>query len=164
MHLDLTQVKGAGLVFCFIIVVMKKKTPTYSKYQQDPDLYNNLCAYISVCNDVMEANQTRFPFTQIWHALEVEIAGRPIEYSVSHGKETAKLTATITDLKINVIPSPDNNRWPTITQKVDWPYMASVLKSPQRFIANPVLLNWNFQINNKIVQLNTYCKSPHGNS
>lgn len=143
---------------------MKKMTATYRKNQQDPDLHNNLCAYISICNDVMEANRTRFPFTQIWHALEAEIAGRPIEYSVTHDGKTAKLTAIITDLKIKLIPSPSNNRWPAITQKIDWPYMTSVLKNPQRFIANPVLLNWNVRLNNKIVQLDTYCKSLHGNS
>ncbi len=144
--------------------MMKNTMNTNRKNQRVPDLYSNLCTYISVCNDVMEANRTRFPFTQIWHALETEIAGRPIEYSVTHGKKTARLTATITDLKINLIPAPSLNRWPTITQKIDWTYMASVLKNPQRFIANPVLLNWNFQLNNKIVQLDTYCKSLHGNS
>lgn len=139
-------------------------TATYRKNQRDPDLYNSLCDYISICNDVMEANRTRFPFTQIWHALEAEVAERPIEYSVAHLGKTAKLTATIIDLRIKLVSSPSNTRWPEITQKIDWPYMASVLKNPQRFIANPVLLNWNVQLSNKIVQLDTYCKSLHGNS
>ena len=123
------------------------------KDESEFTLHSSLSAYIALCNDVIDANQSRFPFAQIWRALEAEIAGRPIEYSVIHGLETAKITATFIDLKINIVSTPPLKKWPQVTQKIDWLYMISVLEKPAKFIANPALIDWNIKINNKVVQL-----------
>lgn len=116
-------------------------------------LRDSLCTYISICNDVIDANKTRFPFIQMWRALETEIAGRTIEYSVVRDESLAKITATFIDLKINIIPSTPVKKWPQVTQKIEWPYMSFVLEKPAKFIANPTLMNWNLKIDDKVVQL-----------
>jgi len=116
-------------------------------------LRDSLCKYISICNDVIDANKTRFPFIQMWRALEIEIAGRTIEYSVTRDQDIAKISATFTDLKINIVPTRTSKKWPQVTQKIEWPYMSSVLKKPAKFIANPTLMDWNLRIDDKIVQL-----------
>lgn len=121
--------------------------------QSEIPLYNSLCTYIVLCNDIIGANQTRFPFRQIWQALEAEIAGRPIEYTVIRGAESAWATATLIDFKITLITSTTRSKWPAITQKIEWPYMSKVLENPAKFIANPALVDWNMKIDNKVVQL-----------
>lgn len=123
------------------------------KDETEITLHSSLCSYVALCNDVIDANQTRFPYVQIWRALESEIAGQPIEFSVNRGLETAKISATFIDLKISIISAPTLKKWPKVTQKIDWLYMASVLEKPAKFIANPALVDWNIKIDNKIVQL-----------
>lgn len=121
--------------------------------QTNVTLYDSLCSYIALCNEVMDANQTRFPYIQIWRALESEIAGRPIEYSVVRDTECARVTASFVDLKINITPSCKMNGWPNVTHKFEWPYMSSVLNKPAKFIANPALVDWNIKIDTTVVQL-----------
>lgn len=116
-------------------------------------LQENLCSYLALCNEIIDANQRRFPYVQIWRALEAEIARKQIEYSVKRGLETAKITATFIDLKFTIIPSPAPRKRPEATQKIDWHYMSNTLDKPAKFIANPALVDWNVKIDATVVQL-----------
>lgn len=113
------------------------------------ELRTFLCRYIEVCNDVMEANEARFPFAQVWRALEAELAGRPIEYSVKKDKQRADVSAIFIDGKIRLIKQPDNKRNPAIPKPIDWHYLNAVLEKPARFIANPSLVDWYVAVNEK---------------
>lgn len=125
----------------------------YSKDQPDSDLHNCLRSYIMVCNDILSANKTRFPFSQLWRALEAEIAGRPIEYSVTRDGELAVVTARFVQLEIKPVTLPDPQNWQSVTQKIDWGYMSRVLEKPATYIANPALVDWNIRIDDKVVRL-----------
>ncbi len=123
------------------------------KDQLEPDLHNCLCSYILICNDILNANKNRFPFTQMWHALEEKIAGRPIEYSVTRDDKHTALTAILTQLEIKPVTLPCTPNWLAVTQKIDWGYMSCVLDNPARYIANPALVDWNMKIDDKVVRL-----------
>ena len=133
--------------------MVKNMMTMYNKYQPDTNLHNCLCSYILVCNDILGANKTRFPFSQMWRALETEIGGRPIEYSVTRDADHAAVTATFIQLEIKLVTLSGQQNWPAVTQKIDWSYMSRVLEKPANFIANPALVDWNIKIDDKVVQL-----------
>jgi len=117
------------------------------------ELLTNLYAYIAICNEILDANKNRFPFTQMWQALEAEIAGRPIEFSVTRNNECATAMAIFAQCQLNLIDLSGSKKWPAAKQQIEWAYMARVLENPAKFIANPSLVDWNLKIDDKIVPL-----------
>ena len=116
----------------------------------DVSLSDKLVNYIGICNTIMSANTERFPYAHIWHALEEELAGRLIEYQVSTQDQDAQITAVFIDNKIRLINRPECNCAERIIKNFHSGYIDKVLAMPERYIANPMLIDWNLNITAKV--------------
>lgn len=110
------------------------------------DLAADLGRYIAVCNDIIACNRQRFPFAQIWRALEDKLAGKPVEFVVARHEEDGQQWAVFLDGEIRLVDGSAANLGllKAGTKKVALSYLKAVLDDPSRYIANPALIDWDW--------------------
>lgn len=99
--------------------------------------------YVSICNRALEQGRSRFPFKQIFKALEKASEADVVEVVVL---DTAQTYAFHFDASgINVENHADCKdcqcvrQWTTSSK-----YLRDVVKNPQAYIQNPAKLNWDW--------------------
>lgn len=102
--------------------------------------------YISICNNVIACNRQRFPFAQIWRALEDKLDGKPLEFVVARHEEDGHQWAVFLEGEIRVVEGSEASLGPVKagTKKVALSYLKAVLDDPSRYIANPALIDWDW--------------------
>ncbi len=109
-------------------------------------LLGGLQQYLSVCNTVVVCNKERFPFAQIWRAMEDRLAGQVIEFVVADHEEEGQQWVVFSSGEIRRLEDPPrrSDRTSVMTKKVTLPYLLAVLDDPPRYIANPALIDWDW--------------------
>ncbi len=99
--------------------------------------------YLTICNQAIEQNKSKFPYTEIWGArfkkLETEATLNAIVYD-----DRPKLAFTLRltpDMKIEIVNKsvPSADEWPFTYQ-----YLKRVVDNPQTYIENPAKLEWGW--------------------
>lgn len=114
---------------------------------EDADnLSEELGRYIAICNNVIACNRQRFPFAQIWRALEDRLGGKPLEFVVARHEGDAQRWAVFLEGEIRLVDGSEASlgRLKAGTKKVALPYLQAVLDDPSRYIANPALIDWDW--------------------
>jgi hypothetical protein len=112
-----------------------KKTTDYEKIFQQ---------YLEICNQSIEHNKNKFPYTEIWgayfKALKTEAILDAVVYD-DRPKLACKLRLT-PDMKIEIIeqnPITSEDEWPFTYQ-----YLKRVVDNPKEYIENPSKLEWGW--------------------
>jgi len=100
--------------------------------------------YLEICNQAIEKNKSKFPYTEIWgarlKALEEELKFEAIVYD-DRPKASFMLRLT-RDMKIEIVEKktiPPEEAWPFTYQ-----YLKRVVDNPQDYIENPAKLEWGW--------------------
>ena len=116
------------------------------------NLEGKLLCYVAVCNEILAANETRFPYAHIWRAIEGEVADKYIEFIVAKGCEKAHVYMQFLRCRMSVINRPFESDCRVISKTLDWPYVHEVTRNPPRYIANPALIDWDWVVGTNVVQ------------
>lgn len=110
------------------------------------DLEADLGRYLIICNNIISCNKERFPFAQIWRALEERLAGKPLEFVVARHEDDGGQWAVFLEGEVRLVDRASTNlgALKAGTKKVALPYLDAVLDDPSRFIANPALIDWDW--------------------
>lgn len=122
--------------------------PVESKLKIEPnqaqDYEEVFQQYLAICNQAIEHNKNKFPYTEIWgsrfNALEKEAMLDAIIYD-----DRPKLAFTLRltkDMKIEIVkkrPIPEEEEWPFTYQ-----YLKRVVDNPKEYIENPAKLEWGW--------------------
>ncbi len=100
--------------------------------------------YLEICNQAIEHNKNKFPYTEIWGArfgkLETEATLEAIIYD---DRPKAAFTLRLTkDMKIEIVKKrllSDEEEWPFTYQ-----YLKRVVDNPKDYIENPAKLEWGW--------------------
>jgi len=99
--------------------------------------------YLEICNQAIEKNRNKFPYTEIWGArfktIETEATLHAVVYD--DRPKAAFMLRLTKDMKIEIVekkPVPDEE-WPFTYQ-----YLKRVVDSPEEYIANPAKLEWGW--------------------
>ena len=100
--------------------------------------------YLEICNQAIEHNKNKFPYTEIWGArfdkLETEATLEAIIYD-DRPKAVFNLRLT-KDMKIEIVKKKllsDEEEWPFTYQ-----YIKRVVDNPKEYIENPAKLEWGW--------------------
>ena len=100
--------------------------------------------YLEICNQAIEKNKSKFPYTQIWgerlKLLEEEMKIQAIVYD-DRPKISYMLRLT-KDMKIEIVDKktiPPEDAWPFTYQ-----YLKRVVDNPNEYIDNPARLEWGW--------------------
>lgn len=109
-------------------------------------LLEKLKNYLAVCNMVVASNKERFPFAQIWRAMENHLEGRAIKFVISGHEKQVSQWVMLSKGRIKYFDSPPLcvYRSKTLVKKVPLPYLQTVLENPQHYMANPALIDWDW--------------------
>jgi hypothetical protein len=100
--------------------------------------------YLDVCNQAIERNKDKFPYTEIWNA---RLKG-PEKNSLIHAvvfddrPKLAYLLCLTPEMKIEITEKKElqtNEAWPFSYQ-----YMKRVINHPEKYITNPARLQWGW--------------------
>ncbi len=115
-----------------------------AKTIEDEDYKKIFQQYLEICNQAIEQNKNKFPYTEIWGArfklLETEATLKAIIYD-DRPKLSCMLRLT-KDMKIELVenkPIPPDEAWPFTYQ-----YLKRVVENPNEYIANPARLEWGW--------------------
>ncbi|MEX0298162.1 MAG: hypothetical protein AB3N28_03770 [Kordiimonas sp.] len=110
------------------------------------DLSDGLKQYLSVCNTIVACNRERFPFAQIWRALEDKLADHIVEFVVASHEEEGRQWVLFSDGRIRSLDGPPLSQKTarTVVKKVSLHYLQDVINDPPRYIANPALIDWDW--------------------
>lgn len=111
-----------------------------------PALEADLGRYLTVCSNIVASNKSRFPFAQIWRALEEKLGGRPIEFVVADREAEARQWAVLLDGEIRLVDGAPASLEPIKAgrKKILSSDLKAVLEDPSRYIANPALVDWDW--------------------
>lgn len=109
-------------------------------------LLEGLKQYLSVCNTIVVCNKERFPFAQIWRALEDRLGGQVIKFVVAGHEQEGRQWAMFSNGRIRCFDGPPLSApcANVATKKVSLSYLQAVLSDPPRYIANPALIDWDW--------------------
>ena len=100
--------------------------------------------YLDVCNQAIEKNKDKFPYTEIWgarlQALEEEMKVEAIVYD--DRPKAAFMLRLTRDMKIEIVEKkalPPEEAWPFTYQ-----YLKRVVDNPKEYIDNPAKLEWGW--------------------
>lgn len=118
----------------------------YTMIDEGHYLLEGLRQYLSVCNTIMVCNKERFPFAQIWRAMEERLTGQVIKFVVMEHEQEGQQWAVFSSGKIRRLEGPPRRcDCPSVmTKKVALPYLEAVIDDPSRYIANPALIDWDW--------------------
>ncbi len=100
--------------------------------------------YLDVCNQAIERNKDKFPYTEIWNA---RLKG-PEKSSLIHAvvfddrPKLAYMLRLTPEMKIEISEKKDlqtDEAWPFSYQ-----YMKRVINQPEKYITNPARLQWGW--------------------
>ncbi len=107
-----------------------------------------LLRYVDVCNKVMSANRQRFPYRQIWSAGEHALSGRSVVLALHDDGTLARCVVAMGEASISVEmvnPSQSPCQCQQLTvYPVKLGYVLEVITEPDRYIADPSLINWDW--------------------
>lgn len=107
-----------------------------------------LLRYLDICNHVMAANNDRFPYRQIWSALQDAGGGDPVIQLLHDGKPQAACIISLGKTAISAEPMElsklDSMADLLPVYPVEMSYVLQVLASPDLFIADPSRINWDW--------------------
>ena len=100
--------------------------------------------YLEICNQAIEHNKNKFPYTEIWgahfKALKTDAILDAVVYD-DRPKLACKLRLT-PDMKIEIVekkPIKSEDEWPFTYQ-----YLKRVVDNPKEYIENPAKLEWGW--------------------
>jgi hypothetical protein len=100
--------------------------------------------YLEICNQSIEHNKNKFPYTEIWgahfKALKTDAILDAVIYD-DRPKLACKLRLT-PDMKIEIVqknPIKSEDEWPFTYQ-----YLKRVVENPKEYIENPAKLEWGW--------------------
>ncbi len=112
---------------------------TSSENSRD-DLIND---YVAICNKALKGSRTRFPFKQIFSALEKANAADAIEVVVSDTSQTYAFFFDARGVRVKRHDDCENcncvRKWTTTSD-----YLQKVVENPQAYMQNPAKLNWDW--------------------
>ena len=118
-----------------------------------PNVEGALLYYVAICNEILAANENRFPYAHIWRALEDKLAGNFIEFFVVKDGTEVRVPAQFLKGRIRVIDAAFRGNRETVSKAVDWIYLQEVINNPLRYIANPALIDWDWITGTNVTQL-----------
>lgn len=100
--------------------------------------------YVEVCNQAIEKNKDRFPYTEIWNARLKKLGpDNLLHCAVYDDRPKVIYTLQITDdMKIKIIkkePVVEAHIWP-----FKYNYLKRVVENPQEYIDHPANLDWGW--------------------
>jgi hypothetical protein len=100
--------------------------------------------YLEVCNQAIEKNKDRFPYTEIWRARWKNLgANNLIQCAIYDDRPKAIYTLQLTeDMKIKILKKThetSDDIWP-----FKYSYLKHVVESPESYIENPDSLDWGW--------------------
>lgn len=118
--------------------------PTAKTIQDAQEYEEVFKKYLEICNQAIEKNKQKFPYTEIWgarlKALEDELKVEAIVYD-DRPKASFMLRLT-KDMKIEIVEKktiPPEDAWPFTYQ-----YLKRVVDNPTEYIENPARLEWGW--------------------
>ncbi len=99
--------------------------------------------YLEICNQALERNKNKFPYTEIWgarfKALKADATLHAIVYD--DRPKAAFMLRLTKDMKIEIIEKKtiSEDEWPFTYQ-----YLKRVVEHPQEYIDNPAKLEWGW--------------------
>jgi len=116
-----------------------------AKKDKDAQEYEKIFQeYLEICNQAIEKNKDKFPYTEIWGArmklMEKETKIEAIVYD-DRPKLSCMLRLT-KDMKIEIVEKktiPPEEAWPFTYQ-----YLKRVVDHPKEYIENPAKLEWGW--------------------
>lgn len=99
--------------------------------------------YLEICNQAIEKNKSKFPYTEIWgarlEALKDEMQIEAIVYD--DRPKLAYMLRLTKDMKIEIVEKKTmpEDAWPFTYQ-----YLKRVVDNPQEYIENPAKLEWGW--------------------
>ena len=108
--------------------------------EDSQDCGQALSQYIVACN------KQRFPFAQIWRAIENKLEGQPVGFVVVGHEKTAQRWAILQNGEIKQVDAEEmfTPKQAARTKKVSMAYLQAVLTDTPRYIANPALIDWDW--------------------
>jgi len=100
--------------------------------------------YLEVCNQAIEINKDRFPYTEIWRARWNNLGSNNIiQCAIYDDRPKAIYTLQLTeDMKINILNKKhetSDDIWP-----FKYNYLKQVVENPQSYIDHPESLDWGW--------------------
>lgn len=111
-----------------------------------PNYEDLISRYIDVCNQSIAVHRVRFPYQQIFNAIEARGLNKFMEWIVLDQHSTSSYFVNLIDKKICLCDqlhcfhfSAPAKRW-----KVSKHYLESVTANPEVYISNPTKINWDW--------------------
>ena len=100
--------------------------------------------YLDICNQAIEGNKNKFPYSEIWKARwEKQVAGSILECAVFDDRPKIIYRLQLTeDMKIKIIEKTHavpGDAWP-----FKYSYLKHVVENPQDYIDHPANLDWGW--------------------
>lgn len=102
---------------------------------------NLLLQYIGICNQIMAANEKRFPYNKIWQAQEAAMKGRAVEFVVVDDLPKASCAVEMNGDRIRLIGEDQNAE---MVKRLSLFDINDVVRNPEKYIADPALIDWSW--------------------
>ncbi|WP_417449974.1 hypothetical protein [Kordiimonas sp.] len=102
--------------------------------------------YLDICNRVLDANQDRFPYNRIWAAGEAALEGRPVALAVVDEEPRAHC---VVKLEGHHIEAAEGGGEAPPVSRLSKKYIEDVLANPDKYIADPSLIDWRWLMGGK---------------
>lgn len=107
-----------------------------------------LHAYLDICNKVLAANRDRFPYRQIWTAGQEALSGRPVILSLHDDVPKAHCAVEIGEHHISAEAVQHHElharKQSSPVHTVRLTYLLEVVAEPDKYVADPSLINWDW--------------------
>lgn len=104
--------------------------------------------YLNICNQAIEANKDRFPYSQILAAATAPESSRSVEVCIIEDHPEAKYVIQVEDSKLSGKPHESCEKCDCQGQwRVTRSYLEDVIKNPDEYIQNPAKIDWEWMHN-----------------
>jgi hypothetical protein len=154
-RIDKCQISGLqSLVFSLAVLELEI---TVHKQDTEADYRSLLRNYVALCNEAIEANRNKFPYSHLWRAAMENQDNTHLTFELIDDRPKCDLPIKLSEERL--IPreekNPDCNPYKDRVMVVKMSYLEKVLNNPAEFIANPALLDWEWLTLAKIKQQTT---------
>jgi hypothetical protein len=118
--------------------------PTVKEIKEAVDYEHVFQEYLEICNQAIEKNKSKFPYTEIWgarlNALKEELKIHAVVFD--DRPKLAYMLRLTKDMKIEIAEKkelPPEDAWPFTYQ-----YLKRVVDNPKEYIENPAKLEWGW--------------------
>jgi hypothetical protein len=109
--------------------------------EDDPTALLN--SFLEIYNRSMTANRDKFPYCHIWRAVEHKTPDLGVGFVLMDDRPKACCHISLVDGELKKLAYMDDNN-PPPARTVRMSYVEEVVKSPEKYIADPSLLNWDW--------------------